>query len=267
MIKKFAGAFLTICIAFGAGCFYRICGEAGAEKRDFQQCYEENTRLLAEVAAIQKEIESNSGLDDELESLYEQVQISRDELKKQEETVDSALEYIKKLEGWLQVRDIKSDMTKEEMSVRINAVLYKLFYGKWRISSVIQGRNYKEEHVDAYLGKVVEYAEDSIKVDEKEVLTAPVYAYGVFPIEIYGVFVQGYSPEETYLKSQNDYFIYVSVETVSREFTREDYAFKNFFIIDDDTLVLDAYDVFFVMERLAYAENYDELVAGRAENW
>ena len=150
-----------------------------------------------------------------------------------------------------------------EWTMETNDVLYKLFYGKWEITSVIEGGpNYDESKTDEYTGRVVKYTADSIKVDGEEVLTAPAYAYGILPRESSWKFARAYEPRDTWFFDVNGgYFVYVWVET----WIRDDYegenekVFKNFYIVDDNTLILDAFDGYYVMERLEYIENHEHL--------
>ena len=81
-----------------------------------------------------------------------------------------------------------------EWTMETNDVLYKLFYGKWEITSVIEGGpNYDESKTDEYTGRVVKYTAESIKVDGEEVLTAPAYAYGILPRESSWKFARAYA--------------------------------------------------------------------------
>lgn len=227
-----------------------LYGRLDEKDEALEQCYDENARLLIEVEGLEKE--------------------KQEITERHEDTVNTLSEEIEELKNQLSNKTenlVNSTMTENEMAIYTNEVLYKMFYGKWIIKSVIEGRTFDETQVNNFIGKIVEYSENSIKVDGEEVLSAPAYAYGIIPIERYWEFVQGYSPYEEFINEQGDYFVYISVETWRKGFVREDYIFKHFFIVDDSTLILDAYDGFYVMERLEHIENYDLLETFQDYSW
>lgn len=155
-----------------------------------------------------------------------------------------------------------------ETVVMTNQVLYKLFYGKWEITSVIDGKNFDEENADKYIGRIVEYRADCILVDGEEVLVAPLYAYGIIPIEEYADFSRGYGPKESFINKESDYFVYVWIETcLNGEYNTEDKVFKHFYIINDNMLVLDTYDGYYVMERIEHIEDYEIEVTYQDYYW
>ena len=212
---------------------------------------DENTGLLKSIETSQEEIEKNRAIMIQYEEQIEKLSVS--------------LEYLQNRIG---KQDGDSSFSADEMAVRTNDILYKLFYGEWEIVSVIEGRNFDQLQTDNYIGKIVKYANDSIIVDGEVVLAAPAYAYGIIPMDYYAEFSQGYGPNEPIFDLDNEYFVYVWVETwVRGDYSEEERSFKQFYVVDDNTLVLDAIDGYYIMKRLAYMENHDTLATYQDYWW
>lgn len=190
--------------------------------------------------------------------------VGNTEIQRKDGNTQSSLEEFDTVFNCQQTDDYNLD----ETIVMANHVLYKLFYGKWEITSVIEGKNFNEENVGKYIGRIVEYREDCISVDGEEVISVPIYAYGIIPIDEYVDFSCGYAPNENFMNMESDYFVYVWVETcLYGEYNPEDKVFKNFYIINDDMLVLDTYDGYYIMERIEHIEDYEIEVTYQDYYW
>lgn len=242
------------------------------------------SREMKELLAIKEEQEAEiAGCKREKDEMSSEMKRLLGEKKENEALFRQYEEEIKGLQAewdWLcdkrRERNNRKEMTADRIVVETNNTYYKMFYGKWRISSVIKGRYFKEydnyydeEKAGKYLGRTVEYSCGSIKVDGERALMAPAYAYAIVPADKFAWYVESYSPQEDIIDfTNNNYFIFVKVGTVWKksDFQEKD-IFNSFFIVDDDTMVLAADGIFFWMKRVEHMRDYEVSETFQEYDW
>lgn len=141
---------------------------------------------------------------------------------------------------------------------------YKLFYGTWEITQVVlQHRNQGDEGYEDILGVQVTYLPEMYGFGGIVKVNNPNYIMSIVPLNGHSyISDMTVSP---YVK--NDWFIFVEVadwpvgEGVidGMEYGFEPYVGHDFFIIDDNTLYLFAYNCYYEMKRVSYMSEYDHL--------
>lgn len=139
---------------------------------------------------------------------------------------------------------------------------YKLFYGTWEITQVVyQHRNQGDEGYEDILGMQITYLPEMYGFGGMVKVDTPNYIMAIVPLGRSFIEDMTVSP---YVK--DDWFIYVEIDGPygvggmnGREYGFEPYVGSSFFIIDDSTLYLYAYNCYYEMKRVGYMSEYDHL--------
>ena len=145
---------------------------------------------------------------------------------------------------------------------------YKLFYGEWEVKEFInftasipkstteEGR---ETQYPDIIGTKIYYNRDTIMNDDKIVCKSPIYSIGVIPVlENEQLFLGKHSMSIKELGIKGEYFNFVTVicedyiDNVSNEIVG-----ISFYIVDNNTLILEYNACEFIMKRTAFIENVD----------
>lgn len=166
-----------------------------------------------------------------------------------------------------------SEALKAEVKLVIDNSLmnscYKLFYGEWEI---IENLNYtsrlffssqgelKEVDAPDVIGKRIYYSQSEILYDGTIVGTSPAYCIYIIPVIEDGqqqYFLGDHSISVMDLRIRGNYFNYVDVDC--SENTNELFPINStsFYIVDNNTMVLENDGFEFLMKRVAFIENAD----------
>lgn len=150
-------------------------------------------------------------------------------------------------------KDIKQ---KEKLEVKPKFKnTYKLFFGEWEIKRVIGYNNKLGETLPEFssnIGKKIFYGNDKIECDNLS-LDNFLYSYTILPNEKNECYFYNTLTNEQ-LGVSGKYYVFVHVETFIKELGYDSTAFigDEFFINDDNTLILVKYGVFYLAERVSH---------------
>lgn len=168
-----------------------------------------------------------------------------------------------------------NELKKSENSVEINLqnihenwstycdTNYKLFFGEWKVGKII-GENQEQgadENADALIGMTYFYSDGGIREgkmssigDGDYVVARQEYHYYLVPKDSDNLFPNMPSPDE--LGIEGEYVIFVSVifsdNSVYSSDAMSTFKGGNFYVKDNDTLILYANNVFYEMNRISY---------------
>lgn len=139
---------------------------------------------------------------------------------------------------------------------------YKLFYGTWEITEMVERRNSPEEWDAAgdagygdILGMEVTYLPDVYEFGDIVRVENPYYLMSILPA---GTAWMEHFSAPTSLIPEDEYFVWVDVSNVlsatesGTSYGFDAYVGSAFFIKDDNTLYCYAYDRFFEMKRIGW---------------
>ncbi len=129
---------------------------------------------------------------------------------------------------------------------------YKMFYGKWEIKNILGYDNKLGETLPEFnlnIGKTIFYGNDKIEYDDLT-LENFLYSYTILPNEKDNCYFYNTLTNEQ-LGISGEYYVFVHVETLTEELgaNSPDFIGDEFFIIDDNTLVLVKNGVFYLAKR------------------
>ncbi len=132
---------------------------------------------------------------------------------------------------------------------------YKMFYGKWEIKNIFGYNNKLGETLPEFssnIGKKIFYGNDKIEYDNLS-LDNFLYSYTILPNEKNECYFYNTLTNEQ-LGISGEYYVFVHVETFIEELGSNSPKFigDEFFIIDDNTLILVKDGVFYLAERVSH---------------
>lgn len=145
---------------------------------------------------------------------------------------------------------------------------YKLFYGEWEIKECINftasipkstAEEGEEPQYPDIIGAKIYYSRDKILNNNKTVCTFPIYTIGVIPIlEKEQLFLGKHSLSIKVLGIKGEYFNFVTVLDENNIDTVSDEIIGNtFYVVDNNTLVLEFNACEFIMKRTAFIDDAD----------
>lgn len=140
---------------------------------------------------------------------------------------------------------------------------YKIFWGKWEITEFMgYGKYCDGEKQDEYIGNTVYYDEEIIRINDDVVLREPIYQFGIIPADKYSIYTRIYPQQggDILWGNNKEYFVHVQLkQTFTENKTFFEYG-NRFYIVDENTLILDTDDGWYKMERLDYIDRYPKII-------
>lgn len=153
---------------------------------------------------------------------------------------------------------------------------YKLFYGTWEITEMVERRKSPEEWDAAYeagyediLGMEVTYLPDVYEFGDIVRVENPDYLMAILPTS--AAWMEHFDAPKS-LIPEDEFFVWVDVTNIpsgtesGSSYGFESYVGSEFFIKDDNTLYCYAYDRFFEMKRIGWLGDEKENKKGNEIN-
>ncbi|MHB8131615.1 MAG: hypothetical protein ACYDEX_21750 [Mobilitalea sp.] len=135
---------------------------------------------------------------------------------------------------------------------------YKMFYGEWEVTKIvgvdIRYPNYPidMERAESLIGRRVSYTYQSFKLEDVEMLKDPIYTIEILPVEKNKSYIGG-MPTLEEIGITGNYFAFISIHNVND--LLGDMDGTEFYVKDDNTLILFERDVYYELKRISYIEN------------
>lgn len=152
----------------------------------------------------------------------------------------------------------EADPTPEPKVYSNMAYYYKLFYGEWKVEEVLfeHPRIGPDEGYLDIIGKTVYYDKTLYKEDGNMISDEPFYDIAIIPrtnkpfeSDFWGEFDMGLGDK---------YFVFVSIN-FDWVFDEREFPFASeFYIKDDNTLILSSHNCLYRMSRVSYIDGYWE---------
>lgn len=138
---------------------------------------------------------------------------------------------------------------------------YKMFFGKWEVTEFMgKGQYCYGEKQEAFIGSTVYYDNSKIQINEVTVLKRPTYQFGIIPNDKHSIYTQIYPAEgsDVLWGREEGYFVHVQLrQNVTEEGDFFEFGDK-FYIVDENTIILDTEDGWYKMKRLDYIDGYPQ---------
>lgn len=145
---------------------------------------------------------------------------------------------------------------------------YKLFYGEWEVKEFINftasiPKSVTEEGEESQypdiLGTKIYFTRDKIVNNDKIICSSPVYNIGIIPVvEKEQLFLGKHSMSIKELGIKGEYFNFVTVLDENNINNLSDEIIGNtFYVVDNNTLILEYNACEFIMRRIAFIEDAD----------
>lgn len=120
------------------------------------------------------------------------------------------------------------------------------------------------EKQDSYVGRTIYYDNNSVKLNGNLILENPVYQFGVIPNNMFDIYTKIYPAEggDIVWGKKNGFFVHVQLRQVTDRKGQFIEFGNQFYIVDENTLILDTDDGWYKAERVAKIEGYPERIRG-----
>lgn len=134
---------------------------------------------------------------------------------------------------------------------------YKMFYGEWEVSKIIGEHKTLPvdiEEAKTNIGKRITYQQDKIIYEGQEERKDPLYNYSIIPVKnpIRSYILKMPTLEEIGIKGE--YFVFVWIRSPME---LKGFLGNEFYIKDDNTLIVSYYDVYYELKRISYIEDHE----------
>lgn len=193
-------------------------------------------------------LNNNSNISDPLKSneSLSKLQAENKNLKTQIEELNSKL---------FQFEQKSGNSTNEQEYPKLEDTEYKMFYGEWEVAEVL-GRHQKEplemEIAEELIGNSIAFYREEILIDGIQVVKDPGYHFTIIPVIPDKKYIR-YMPSLKEIGITGNYFIYVYIYNVFDQ--TGDLFGAEFYIKDDQTLVMFYQEVYYELKRISYIED------------
>lgn len=141
---------------------------------------------------------------------------------------------------------------------------YKIFYGEWELTEFMGiGQHFRGDHKKEYIGTKIYYDSKKIEINSEVVVDMPSYSCAIIPMDKWYMFKSAMRPAtgvEEMLGQDKPYFVHTVVENL---YTKDNKYFEfgsEFYIVNEDEMILETEDGWYKMERLSYLDGYPDII-------
>lgn len=150
-------------------------------------------------------------------------------------------------------------ITAEEVS-HYNNLSYKIFYGKWKATKIIEDPRKQgikaDKNISNLIGTEITMLPEKVIVGNEVVTNYPMYQISIIPI---------FSETQAYIKDlppinevniKGNFFAFVDVEDFY-EVLNSDFPFNSFYVVDDETLVAEQDGYYVELKCIEYIDDVE----------